>query len=301
LHGNVVATVTRPMDEDRIAAEVVRIGFTPRDAASASARAAAASGISLDTVEGAEATREFLSATAIGAIVAGETGELATIRSGRWIADGAAEGGGGRRLVSLLSLEGPRIDVDAARGELDVPGAGRLLMLDHRERAEEGRPAPARNPLDPAGAAHGATLINWQGAMRMERASGRLDIERGVRLSHKPSPDEPQMNLDCERLEAMVRETATGRAPDQFQGELISALAFGAVWVESGGRELVAERLTYDAITRDLEATAPGSAVIMHDGGRAATATARRVLWNLATDRIRIEEPGSVTAPAPEK
>jgi 3-deoxy-D-manno-octulosonate 8-phosphate phosphatase (KDO 8-P phosphatase) len=305
LHGDVVATVTRPMEEDRIAAEVVRIGFTPRDEVSASVKAAAASGVSLGDVEGEESTREFLSATAIGAVVAGETEALATIRSGRWIEDGAAEGG--RRLVSLLSLEGPRIDVDAVEGELDVPGAGRLLMLDHRDRGEGGAepdaPAPrAVNPLDPAGAAHGATLINWQGSMRMERSSGRLDIERAVRLSHKPSPDEPQMNLDCERLGAMIRETAPGRgAADQFQGELISALALGAVWVESGGRELVAERLTYDAITRDLEATAPGSAVIVHDGDRAATATARRVLWNLATDRIRIEEPGSVTAPAPER
>src|SRR5690606_5811716 len=155
------------------------------------------------------------------------------------------------------------------------------------------------NPLDPGGAAHGATLINWLGSMRMERSSGRLDIDRAVKLSHKPSPDEPQMNLDCERLEALVRETEPGSTADQFQGELISAEAFGAVWVESGGRELVAERLTYDAITRELEATAPGSAVIMHDGGRAATATASRILWNLATERIRIEEPGTVTAPAP--
>src|SRR5690606_16493176 len=159
-----------------------------------------------------------------------------------------------------------------------VPGAGRLLMLDHRQMASEdgggdsgeagdaeatgaGAGSALPNPLDPAGAAHGATLINWLGSMRMERSSGRLDIDRAVKLSHKPSPDEPQMNLDCERLEALVRETGPGRAADQFQGELISAEAFGAVWVESGGRELVAERLTYDAITRELEATAPGSAV----------------------------------------
>ncbi|MFG0285047.1 MAG: hypothetical protein ACF8R7_11540, partial [Phycisphaerales bacterium JB039] len=312
LHGEVVTRIVRKHEEDKIEAESVTIRFTPRD----EAVEGASPGIALETGAEAASGRQFLGAIAIGEVLGGSGDGLAQVRSGRWVADATAEGG--RRLVSLLSLEGPRIDADAVEGTLDVPGAGRLVMLDHRasdEEADEGAAgaqdeqvsaaaeAAGPDPLQPEQMAHGETLITWQGAMEMRRASGRLDIDRAVRLSHRPNPDDPLVNLDCERLEARMRETGAGAGGpgDQFAGELISAEAFGAVWAQSGQRELVADRLTYDAITRDIEATAPGSIVVLFDGARGATATASRILWNIATDHIRIEEPGSVTAPAPQR
>ncbi|MCA9288783.1 MAG: hypothetical protein KDA05_09380, partial [Phycisphaerales bacterium] len=106
-------------------------------------------------------------------------------------------------LTQLLYIEGQRIEIDNEQGTMDVPGAGKLVVVDRRTPDEEreshaegtptdeaasgdqtalatapgqppaaSTPAPTRGP-DPfaGGSARGDALFDWQGSLHVERGA----------------------------------------------------------------------------------------------------------------------------------
>lgn len=248
--------------------------------------------------------RTLLRATAIGAVEEREDGANATVESRRFATDSTAQSG--RRLVRLLYLEGARLLADDENGTLDVPGAGRLVLADHRvverapaERSTVGVP-------DPAADGRGDTLFTWDGSMRMDRRSGEMEMRRGVWLTHRPLGAGDAINLVCERLVATTRarEGSAGNTALETDAELVSATAEGAVYVAMGNpasgpaKELAADRVVYDALRGVLDATAgEGNVVTLFDAARAVPITAAALNWDLKRDVIRIERPGPIVVP----
>lgn len=306
--GRVVAEVAPdPLSLDKIRAERVRLEMTPgrgpSEGDSAGEAAAVATKdnpaeVSLDPSGGG---RKMIRARAEGSIMEETDGTNATVESWRYAADKAAPGG--KRPERVLYLEGPLIKASEVDGTLDVDGDGRLLVVDRRYfDGAAGTPA-----ADDAGIAAklgegsvGGSLFSWMGSMHLNRAEGSIHFLERVRLNHKTQREASLMELECEELTAKVRERAAGEGADAkgVDGELESAEASGAVWARSTSRELIADRLSYDAKAGKAEAFASeGNRVTVFDRLKATTATAGRLKWDLTGDTIEIVEPGSVTAP----
>jgi hypothetical protein len=263
-----------------------------------------------------DSNRPLLRAEAIGSIVDGPGGANASIerRHIEVLPHLSAP-----KVQELYYLEGPQILLNNTEQTLDVPAAGRLVLLD--QRPEEPRPTAAEpeNPLAST-SSRGSALFDWDGSLHMDRASGEIDFRRNVRLTHSPLTSESQepsiTNLVSERLTAHIREIpapapAAGEPAGKAssKAELVSASATGAVYVTSGPEirenqpkppttELIADSVEYDAARRTVTAAAaPGNTVMLFDPKQPSPVSAARLLWDLASDRIEIKQPGPVVMP----
>lgn len=119
----------------------------------------------------------------------------------------------------------------------------------------------------------------------------------GVRMSHRRLADSLRTDLEAESMTARIRNASADGAGD-LSGELEYATAIGKVWVRSGRHELTGHRLEYDALAGTAEAFADeGGVVTVVETGRTSPITARRIFWNLVTDRIEVRDPGPARAP----
>jgi len=197
-------------------------------------------------------------------------------------------------LARLTYLEAREVFADELAGALRVPGPGRLIVADRLDpdRAEDGAENQRR----------GDTLFTWAGGMDLARDAGEAEMRRSVEVVHRRLSDGEVTLLECERLTAGVGEEDAEPGRPGALGRLRSALAEGAVWLKSGegsaSREMIADRLYYDAATGEAKAEAfEGGWVTLIDGRRPTPVTARRIDWNLDTDRIELDEPGPVVSP----
>lgn len=202
----------------------------------------------------------------------------------------------------MLFLEGMRIELDTRAGEgegvLTVPGAGKLLLLDRRERSEDEPATEAeRNRAlmsELASGGPGLTRFEWRGGMSLSRGDGVADMTRSVRVTHKNLLSGETYQLHSERLTAVVLEN-TGES-DQL--ELVRGEASGAVYFGSSERELIADRLLYDAANGVVIGTAAeGNLVTLFDATRGTPLTSRAIRWDLENDVISVERPGAVVTP----
>ncbi len=223
----------------------------------------------------------------------------------------------GRRLVYL---EGERIVVSETAGTLEVPGAGRLLVDERSTRqANEGSATNSRRASTPGvvpGISQGSTiagssLFSWSGSLLLTRATGDAEIVGAARLIHRPEKtgsDSPTgiLTLDADRLSAKVRLSPVAGATDQLAGdaEFLSASALGNVVAQGADQKRVlAEKLTYDARSRTLEAAgdaagnALGGRVTLVDPTKPNPVAAGKIIWNLATDRIEVVNPMPISTP----
>lgn len=285
--GNAVAVnAPSPLERDVLEAERLRVEFVPMAEAEAQGLAA-------------QDQRRLLRARAYGSVLERDGGVNARVTSERFVEDSSAPEG--RRRVQLQHLEGPTIIADQEKQTLDVPAAGRLVIVDKRESS--GEPG-AMTPGAPVGTgeARGEALFDWEGSLHVERTTGRMVMTRNVRLTHRNLADRQITNLDCDRLEALG--TIAGDS-----GELRSAVATGAVYVTVGPeavpgrprpdrRELVADEVEYNVAERRIAATArPGARVSLFDPARATPVTAAALRWDLAADTITVERPSPIVAP----
>lgn len=307
--GEVVADVAPDaLSMDKIRAERVWIEMTPGrgpsegDSALADAGAGArdAGAMGVDPSGGG---RKLIRAKAEGAVLEEAGGANATVESWSYAADKTAPGG--KRPERLLYLEGPLVLASDAEQTLDVQGEGRLLVVDRRYFDGEVHAPGAKDEDTGLGArlgqgSVGGSMFSWMGSMHLDRAAGDIHFLKRVRLNHKPQRDASLMELECEDLTAKIVERGAGAGADAkgVDGELESADAKGAVWGRSVARELVADRLFYDAKTGKAEAQASdGNRVTVFDRLKATTVTAAHILWDLNGDTIEVVDPGTVTAP----
>lgn len=287
-HGDVVAS-TDPagLKVELTRGEHLRLEFTPapEDAGSLAAMEKGAA-------PAPEQKRELLRAE-----VSGDGENDALVESRTYVRD--ADDPEGRRLVQFVRLTGGRIIADDTAGTLSVPGAGRAAIYDGRATSDRGEMvARQRGDLVSGRSFRGSALFIWKGAMSMDRSSGLLRLRRAVQMVHRPLDGGPPATMECERLDATFAVPRTRGEAEGAGTELTRATARDAVYVESGGRKMLADQVEYDAAASIAEATADeGNRVTLYDDTRATPVTARSLIWNLATDRITVREPTPIVTP----
>ena len=192
-------------------------------------------------------------------------------------------------LERLMYLEGTKIHADNAAGRLDVPSAGKLLVMDRREARENAPATHLPNPERDMG--RGTALFTWRESLTMEKTTGEVTMKDGVRLVHDRGDGSPKTTLDSAWLTAKVRQQ-NGRvgavaSERTFDADLLSASAGDGVRLVSGEKEITAATLEYDAVAATVDAKGGNGLVsLMDKTGKTPPAKASRILWYLKTDRI---------------
>jgi hypothetical protein len=130
--------------------------------------------------------------------------------------------------------------------------------------------------------------------MSMERGRGAVTFRDKVQVVHRRLSDGDVTTMEAERLVAFFDnlDDAAGNA------QLRRVDAEGAVYLVSTAREVIADRLDYDAARGIAIVEArPGGAVTIFDNQRGTTQAADSLTWNLVTDEIRMVRPRPVVVP----
>lgn len=276
--GDCVATAELDaLSRDRAEAERILVSLTP-DARPTEGEPAGAA------AEAQGAVRRVLlySAAAEG------TGDAAVeVESRQYARDPGADTG--LRLESVVYLESRMIDARVEENDLVVPHPGRLLV-ENRRAEGEASDEDAASVFD----ARGSTLFEWEGDLHLDRDAGTAVMTRQVRLRQLPPGGEEMTELECERLTAQM----VLPDDDEQQAEVRSAEATGAVYVRRGTRQLIADRLFYDASSGVAEATAAiGNAVTLFDANDPTPLTGSLLRWDLVRDRLEWRDAGAATTP----
>ncbi|MEN0019996.1 MAG: hypothetical protein AAF747_03825 [Planctomycetota bacterium] len=192
-------------------------------------------------------------------------------------------------LVRALRVSGPEIVTDEETGEIEVIGAGTMLVSDTR--------------LDDSADAsddRGTGLFNWRDGFSFDRIDGRANMTGAVRLVHRRLRDGRLTQLEGDRVMAMIDSAASdmtiGASNGRERPSLRRARALGNVWMQSGSQEMLADEIDYDLGGQAATARADaGRRIVILDPTTSTTPLqADRASWNLATDRIRLTNPSSI-------
>jgi len=202
----------------------------------------------------------------------------------------------------LMYLQGAVITADNAAGTLNVPGEGKLLVVDRRP--ENSKPAAQTtdtlaNIAGGKSGSRGNSLFDWKGSLSVAKVTNTLTMSKTVRLIHTPADtNQPGAELECDTLTAELLSQSGSPSADSAEPSLRKVNAEGAVFAKSGKREVVADAVTYDAVLRRMEAWSKGvNMVTATDPGSATPITAQALFWDLSTDRVEIRKPGTVVTP----
>lgn len=211
----------------------------------------------------------------------------ARVESRRYAADPAAPGG--LRLTQLVALDSTVIEYDAVGDRLRAPKPGRLVFEDRRGEIEDAE-------LVPGVQTRGTTLVEWEGWLDLRRADGAVEFRRQVRVRHRPPAAPRVTDLECERLEIAFSPAGADSAGG---GGIGWGQASGAVYVAQGRRQVIADRLLYDATLGFAELTAStGNLVTLFDADVPTPLLGEQLRWDLVRDRV--EWRGARPASAPD-
>jgi hypothetical protein len=209
------------------------------------------------------------------------------IESRRYEADEA----GKATLAQLLFLSGERVIVDGPSQGVTVPTPGRLVIEDRRssERAAAPRNGSA---LGGVSSSRGTTMFEWQGSLVASRSAGDATITNAVLVRHLPLDASQTVELEAERVSAIAPPAGGEVLVDRVE-------ASGAVYVRSGRRQMIADRLIFSPPLSTIEAfPALGNVVTLFDPQVGSPLIARNpVYWNIATDTLRASGLEPISAP----
>ncbi|MBX3362068.1 MAG: hypothetical protein KF705_11620 [Phycisphaeraceae bacterium] len=207
----------------------------------------------------------------------------------------------GRRIERLFQAQGAVITSDQSTGTLEIPGPGRFVVADLRDKPTGADRSPG---MASQASSRGRTLFRWDGAMRFERATGIVRLNDNASMVQRRLQDDGVVNVNASMLEARVQERSAA-APSQPAFDLTGVTATGnVVVIERVGspltlkREIVADRLDYDTVRGVAEATATtDSGVTLFEIERGTPIRARSIFWDLVQDRIDVRGLSPVTSP----
>ncbi len=195
--------------------------------------------------------------------------------------------------LSVLYLEGPQILADNTAQTLTVPAPGTLLILDRTGGPDDATAPQAASPITSGGP--GLTRFTWQGRMVLDRARGTADFAKQVIVDQKSLTTGKIAHLGADAL------TARFDIGDQELAQatrLLSATAMGAVRFVYEGRELLADRASYDAVADSLFASAlENKRVTLYNDASSPPTAAKTMRWDLTNDRIEINAPAPIHMP----
>ncbi len=241
--------------------------------------------------------RSVLGAEAHGSIQDREGGTNARIES-RTYAAGV--------LQKLSYIEGPSVLASNDKGTIDVPGAGKFLLVDQSAATGVANTAPGARDL--GGDTRGTSLFEWATSLHAEKNGGAggdtvMTMKDRVNVVHRALRDGQVTEIRCDDIVANLKDKA-GSLGEAGRGlELQSVAATGSVYAASGPpktdtqprpplRELISHSLEYDAINRRIEAKAQkGGVVTMFDPSAASPTTASWLTWDLEKNSVQVRQP----------
>ena len=197
-------------------------------------------------------------------------------------------------VTRLMYLEGASIRADNQAGRLEVASGGKLLTMD-RERAAAAPQGTMSARL--GGDTKGTALFGWSGSLTFDRSQGRAMLRDDVTVTHKALADGAVTQLRCAHLTADldVPGPDSKSASAAFRG----AQAQGSVWLSARDSEMVADALTFDALTSTVHAVSssdqPAVTLTARDG--ASPVTAREIHWNLRDNQVTLTGARPIVAP----
>jgi hypothetical protein len=218
-----------------------------------------------------------------------------------------------RKLASRFRLAGPSILFDHPTQQVQVLGAGTMLVEDYRWD-HSSQPAPRVDASEPPQAVAlfgaGQTLFTWTGSLHMDLAQNDLRLADGVQMVHRSAKTKGVVQLDCQKLLADL--TATGGLEAWTHGQALqprlhSVRADGGVMVREGNRQIRSDELTYDGSNQSvlLTSTPPRVTQVVDVADPLMSMTSEGVRWWLASNRLEVirlragRVPLQLTAPAP--
>jgi hypothetical protein len=252
-----------------------------------------------------EPPKEVLSAEAYGSILDRDGGSNAKVESRSYSTEVAGE----QDLQRLYYLEGPQITADNRTGLMDVPGKGKMLVMD-----KSAAPAPSTSPgtRDLAGSdSRGVSLFEWETSLHVERhadtSTATMTMKDGVSVVHKALADGQVTEIRCNDMTAFFNDVAGPAVSEAKRGlDLKSVTALGSVYAASGApktaanpkpavREIISQRLDYDALLQKIDAKAePGGIVTMFDPQAASPMTAAWLSYDIKKNSAEIKQPAGV-------
>lgn len=200
----------------------------------------------------------------------------------------------------LFRIEGEEVRYDAVSGDADVPGAGRTLIHN---------PAVAGQPPSEM---DGTTQTKWTGSMTLRQTVDedyRLSITQGVEMIHAGAAANDVLTLTCDNLFATLRRP---EAPGASAARAVTdprAIGFGGsarmrrvrgigrCFVRARGYDIECEEFDYDLVTATAVLTAkPGRTVAVLQHGQGAPIRAERVVWDMASGRMRMDRAGGAAS-----
>ncbi|HEX7008516.1 MAG TPA: hypothetical protein VF184_00950 [Phycisphaeraceae bacterium] len=197
-----------------------------------------------------------------------------------------------------IHLEGPRMIFQGESEQVQVIGAGRMLIQDHRP--------PQAAPADEASSdvrftGRGATLFLWQKRLTLDAARNDMLLEQTVQMIHQPADGGRAVQLDAQSLLADLEETGglgvwgSGDAP---QPDIRLVQADQLVRVIEAGRTVTSDHLRYTEADQTVVFWADaGRLVQVTDPQRPTPLRAGQIKWSLEGDRFEILQPGPAVVP----
>ncbi|MEI7658120.1 MAG: hypothetical protein WCK33_08655 [Phycisphaerae bacterium] len=222
------------------------------------------------------------------AVAEGEAADPASIELRRFDASNPST------VARLMYLEGASIRADNQAGRLEVASGGKLLTMD-RERAATAPKGGMATRL--SGDTKGTALFGWSGSMTFDRSQGRAILRDGVTVTHKALADGAVTQLRCSHLTADL--DVPGPESKTASAAFRAAQAQGSVWLSARDSEMVADALTFDALTSTVHAvsSADQPAVTLTGRDGASPVTAREIRWNLRDNQVTLTGARPIVAP----
>ncbi|MCG3181691.1 MAG: hypothetical protein BIFFINMI_04090 [Phycisphaerae bacterium] len=225
------------------------------------------------------------------------------------------------RLLTRMRIEAEQLLFDAATGQVDANGRGRLSIEDYRppDKAPAEKAEPAAAPLggDAQAARPSQTVFAWARTMRFApeqllasfagsvvmayRGPKGLNVDErgGIQVLH----DVPVTRLTSDTL--LIEFVGQPKSADTPSGGLTAqsgrirdiknVTANGQVGLQEGGRSMFGQQLVFDRVGDTI--TVKGNRTQrahLYDTGAAGSAlqdvTASTILWNRKTNEIRTQD-----------
>jgi lipopolysaccharide export system protein LptA len=215
------------------------------------------------------------------------------------------------QISSRLRLEGPELIItnepanegQAAKETLVIDGPGRMVLEDYRPPDKD----DAANKATMTG--RGATLFSWETAMRLSAGDNTATLVDGVQMVHLPKDDAGKtgdaVQLDCQKLVADLTDTGgmagwlADDADDKPDAQIQTITATDNVrLLQQGTRSMRGDVLIFNAEKNLVTLDAKGNRdVVLEDLERDTATRTNKITWDLATDRIEIDQLRGGVAP----
>lgn len=196
-----------------------------------------------------------------------------------------------KNVATRFRLAGPMLDFEDLRKIVTITGAGTMLIEDYRPDPKKQRQDLAAAPVS----GRGVTAFSWSQSLSLNETAKSMTIQGQVLMRHRPPDSQSVLELQAAKLVADMKELQDVkpiRMPVEHM-DIDHIEASGGVLVRDAMRVVSCDNLYFDGDKQTVILTAaPDRWVTVTRLDQAKPLRAKRIEWNLKTDRIEILDAG---------